>query len=121
MSSKKTKKEEERNSKISKLLRTGKKFFSGSWVSSGVIGYGLKCAAAGASFLSYGASDIALLAGTGLLLYSGVRVAGNAAEMIKDEALDVIDYKPEDPDVKLLTDGKNVKRTSELVGVVVES
>ena len=103
------KKDDERNNKIKSFLDKTKKFFSGGWVESGVVGFASYALAAGGSLYTAGMTDMAFIVGKGLLFYSGIRVASNAASMVKDEALDTLGYLPPAKETKLLPPGKPIK------------
>lgn len=104
-----SKKDNERNKKIESFLGRTKKFFSGGWVESGVVGAATYALAAGGSLFTAGMTDMAFILGKGLLFYSGIRAASNTASMVKDEALDTIGYLPPSKETKLLPPGKAIK------------
>lgn len=103
------KKDDERNKKIESFLDKTKKFFSGGWVESGVVGFATYALAASGSLFTAGMTDMAFIVGKGLLFYSGIKIAQNSGSMVKDEVLDTLGYIAPNPDTKLLTPGKAIK------------
>lgn len=92
------------NQKIQAAIKKAKKFFSGHWVAAGAVGTAALMGAA--SLYTAGMSDLVIVGGKALLLYSGMRVIGNTASIAGEDALESIGYKPPDPNVKLLPPSK---------------
>jgi hypothetical protein len=102
--------------KIQAMLKKTKKFFSGGWVAAGAVGTAAVMGAA--SLYTAGMTDLLVVGGKALLLYSGMRVIGNTAALAGEDALEAIGYKPPDPNVKLLPPAK--KKKEEIVFVSEE-